>query len=89
MTQNADAQALKFPRRTIRRQETRARIVAAASRLFRSVGYAEATMAAIAEAADVHVTTMFTHFKSKAELAATLGEAAIVELGELIADAQG
>jgi AcrR family transcriptional regulator len=89
MRQNPDAQALRFPRRTIRREETRARIVAAASRLFRQVGYAEATMASIAEAADVHVTTLFTHFKNKAELAGTLGEAAIAELADLIANAQG
>jgi AcrR family transcriptional regulator len=89
MPQVPDARASRFPRRTLRREETRARIVAAASRLFRQVGYADATMASIADAADVHVATLFTHFKTKAELAATLGEAAIAELAGLIAKAQG
>jgi AcrR family transcriptional regulator len=89
MNDDVDPQAAKFPRRTIRRRETRAKIVAAASRLFRQVGYAEATMAAIADAADVHVTTLFTHFKTKSELAATLGDAAIDDLAAAIAEARG
>lgn len=89
MSDDVDPRAAKFPRRTIRRRETRARIVAAASRLFRQVGYAEATMAAIADAADVHVTTLFTHFKAKSELASTLGDAAIDDLAAAIAEARG
>lgn len=81
--------AARFPRRTSRRLETRARIVEAASKLFRGVGYADATMAAIAEAADVHVTTLFTHFKTKAELVATLGDAAIDDLASFIESSRG
>ena len=57
-------QAERFPRRTLRRQNTRARILRAAMQLFRQVGYGAATMNAIADAADVHVTTLFVHFKS-------------------------
>ena len=87
-TDDAD-RAARFPRRTSRRLETRARIVEAASKLFRGVGYADATMAAIAEAADVHVTTLFTHFKTKAELVATLGDAAIDELAGFIESSRG
>ena len=88
MTEEAD-RAARFPRRTNRRLETRARIVEAASKLFRGVGYEQATMAAIAEAADIHVTTLFTHFKTQAELVATLGDAAIAQLATHIEEARG
>lgn len=79
----------RFPRRTARRQQTRARILDAALREFQRVGYADATMNAIAEGADVHVTTLFVHFKAKRELAETLAEKELVGLEKLIADAQG
>lgn len=74
-----------FPRRSAAKARTRARIEDAARRLFITQGYSDATMAAIAEAADIHITTLFTHFASKRDLAAALavsaGEkfAAIVE----------
>lgn len=72
--------AERFPRRTLRRQNTRKRIILAATRLFQRVGYGSATMNAIAEAADVHVTTLFTHFKSKQDLAASANDATIERL---------
>lgn len=69
---------VRFPRRTAAKARTRQRIESAARKLFVELGYNDTTMAAIAEAADVHVTTMFTHFASKQELmtsiAATAGE---------------
>ncbi len=46
-------------------------------------------MLAIAEAADVHVTTLFTHFKAKRDLAATLGDDAIRQLSTLIDQSRG
>lgn len=79
----------KFPRRTQRRRQTRERILKAASRLFRKVGYGGATMNAIADAADVHVTTLFTHFKTKQELAVSLNDVAIERLTDVIAQAKG
>lgn len=79
----------RFPRRTARRQQTRARILDAALNEFQRVGYAEATMNAIAEAADIHVTTLFTHFKAKRELAETLANAELEQLSELIEAARG
>jgi AcrR family transcriptional regulator len=79
----------KFPRRTQRRLQTRETILKAATKLFRKVGYGGATMNAIAEAADVHVTTLFTHFKTKQDLAVSLNDAAIDRLARLIADAKG
>jgi AcrR family transcriptional regulator len=86
---DTQVQLEKFPRRTQRRRQTRERILKAASRLFRKVGYGGATMSAIADAADVHVTTLFTHFKTKQELAVSLNDAAIDRLAELVAKAKG
>ncbi len=57
--------------------------------LFRQVGYGAATMNAIADAADVHVTTLFVHFKSKQDLAASLNDASLERLEQLVADAKG
>ncbi len=82
-------QAERFPRRTLRRQNTRARILRSAMRLFRQVGYGAATMNAIADAADVHVTTLFVHFKSKQDLAVSLNDATIEQLKALVAEAKG
>jgi AcrR family transcriptional regulator len=79
----------RFPRRTARRQQTRARILDVALREFQRVGYADATMNSIAETADIHVTTLFTHFKTKRELAETLATAELEILASLIAKAQG
>ncbi len=82
-------QAEKYPRRTERRRQTRERILEAAARLFGAIGYGGATMNAIAEAADVHVTTLFAHFKTKQELAFSLVDQGIERLAELIDDAKG
>lgn len=88
MTQEV-LQAEKFPRRTQRRQQTRARIISAADKLFRTVGYGAATMAAIADEADVHVTTLFTHFKTKHDLAVSMNEQSVAILESMVAEAKG
>ena len=81
--------AERFPRRSARRARTRANILEAASAEFKKAGYAEATMNAIADAADIHVTTLFTHFKTKRDLAAALSDQEIDQLRELIDAAKG
>lgn len=63
---------IQYPRRTERRRRTRAAILKAAGDHFRKEGYAATTMQAIADSADVHVTTLFMHFKTKADLALAL-----------------
>jgi AcrR family transcriptional regulator len=88
MVAETDAQTERFPRRSARRQQTRMRILESALNEFQRVGYADATMNAIAEAADVHVTTLFTHFKAKRDLATTLADEEIDKLAELIAEAK-
>ncbi len=89
MTDDASTQAERFPRRTARRENTRKRIIKAAARLFQRVGYGSTTMNAIADAADVHVTTLFTHFKSKQDLAASANDITLRRLERLIAESQG
>jgi AcrR family transcriptional regulator len=84
-----EAQDERFPRRSARRIKTRAMILKAALVHFQKVGYADATLNAIADAADVHVTTLFTHFKTKRDLATSLADAEIERLAELIVAAKG
>lgn len=66
----------RFPRRAAGKARTRQRIENAARQLFSELGYADATMAAIAEAADVHITTLFTHFPGKRDLMDAVAAAA-------------
>lgn len=74
-----------FPRRTAAKARTRQRIEDAARRLFVTLGYADATMAAIADAADIHITTLFTHFASKRELAAAIATTAATRFEAVVA----
>ena len=76
-----------YPRRSDRKQRTRNRIIETAQSLFNDPGYKQATMARIAEQAEVHVTTVFNHFSSKAELMAAITAAHLAGL-ELIIDDQ-
>lgn len=76
---------VSFPRRTAAKARTRQRIEDAARRLFVTLGYADATMAAIADAADIHITTLFTHFSSKRELAAAIAATAGTRFEEVVA----
>lgn len=55
-------------RRAERAEETRRRILEAATSLFLEVGYAHTTMDAIATRADVAVETVYSRFRSKANL---------------------
>jgi AcrR family transcriptional regulator len=77
-----------YPRRSRRKRETRERILAAAYRLFSVKGYTDAAMTDIADAADIHVATLFTHFKSKKELSGAIADDAIAELENLVAEAR-
>ncbi|HEX2814390.1 MAG TPA: TetR/AcrR family transcriptional regulator [Sphingopyxis sp.] len=81
----SEASKVSFPRRTAAKARTRQRIEEAARRLFVTLGYGDATMAAIAEAADIHITTLFTHFASKRELAAAIAVRAGERFEEIVA----
>lgn len=84
-----DAAELKYPRRSSRKRQTRERILEAAQTLFQAHGYDAVKMTDIADAADVHVTTMFIHFKTKRDLAASISEADTDNLLALIDESQG
>src|SRR3954463_6887439 len=65
-------------RRSERAEQTRRRIVEAATALFDARGYAATTMEAIAERADVAVETVYSRFRTKANLLGAILEPAIV-----------
>lgn len=77
---------ISFPRREAAKARTRLRIENAARHLFITHGYSDATMAAIAEAADVHITTLFTHFASKRDLAEAIAVSAGKKFAEIAAE---
>ncbi len=68
---------IKYPRRTERRKRTRAKILEVAAKQFSETGYGATTMQNIADAADVHVTTLFMHFKAKGDIALNLAALSI------------
>jgi AcrR family transcriptional regulator len=76
----------RVPRKKLR---TRQRIIAVARGLVATADIDALTLAQIAAAADIHVTTLFTHFRSKHELLAALSEPDIEQLERVVADAQG
>tara|TARA_B100000678_G_scaffold57471_2_gene46291 strand:+ start:15793 stop:16416 length:624 start_codon:yes stop_codon:yes gene_type:complete len=59
----------KFPLRTKRKMETRQKLVRAARQLFLAKGYDNTTLEEIAEAAGLHVQTLYRHFGTKQDLA--------------------
>jgi AcrR family transcriptional regulator len=79
-TQADASEEAKYPRRTERRRRTRMRIQEVAAEQFSRAGFAATTMQAIADEADIHVTTLFTHFCSKNDLATSLVASAIKAL---------
>lgn len=64
--------------KTERGQQTRARVVGAATTLFRERGYLNTTMAAIAAAAEVAVQTLYLAFGSKAAILTAAHDTAVV-----------
>jgi len=80
--------AQAYPRRNKRKQKTRAAIIAAANALVRERGAANVTITDIADAADVHVTTLFNHFETRGALFAALSEPDIARLEEAVAAAR-
>ena len=75
---NAQSESPPRTRRAQRAEQTRRRILQAATALFDSRGYAATTMEAIAERADVAVETVYSRFRTKANLLDAILEPAIV-----------
>jgi AcrR family transcriptional regulator len=70
-------------RRTDKAQQTRQRIIDAATRLFLEHGYVPTTIEAIAEAADVAVETVYARFRNKTNLMIAVKDAAVTERGQV------
>jgi len=62
------AEEQPFGRRTRRRQQTHQSILDAAHRLFAERGYEHTKLIDIADAADLHLQTLYRHFNCKHEL---------------------
>ena len=60
---------VKYPLRSKRKAQTRVKILRAAQAVFYAKGYDDSTLDEIAEAAGVHVQTLYRHFATKQELA--------------------
>jgi len=71
------------------REESRARIIAAALRLFSSHGYERTTVRMIAEAAGVAQGLMYSHFAGKEELLRAIFEQSIADVYDSFARAAG
>jgi AcrR family transcriptional regulator len=81
---STDVQGQPRTRRSRRSEQTRARIVAAAGRLFVERGYPATTIEAVADAADVSVETVYVRFRNKRNLLDSYLDAAIVGDAEAV-----
>lgn len=55
--------------RALKKSQTRAALIRAATELFAELGYADTTMVAVATRANLHVQTLYKHFPNKEALA--------------------
>ncbi|HVL84346.1 MAG TPA: helix-turn-helix domain-containing protein [Pseudonocardia sp.] len=78
MSSSVKPSAARRSRRAERAEQTRQRIVESATALFDVRGYAGTTLEAIAERADVAVETVYSRFRTKANLLGAILEPAIV-----------
>ena len=78
MVPDVKAESERRTRRSDRAEQTRRRILDAATTLFDERGYASTTMEAIAAKADVAVETVYSRFRTKATLLEAILEPAIV-----------
>jgi AcrR family transcriptional regulator len=79
--------------RQVQKQETRARVLAAARDLFNEVGYEGATIRLVAQRAGVSVGSVFTTFSSKADILSQVMlervDALTAEVAAVVSDKQG
>jgi AcrR family transcriptional regulator len=78
---NGTVKAGKRTRRADKAQQTRQRIIDAATKLFLECGYVPTTIEAIAEEADVAVETVYARFRNKTGLMVAVKDAAVTEGG--------
>src|SRR5678815_2293799 len=86
--QAAGEAVVKVPtRRTLAKQQTRAKVLAAARRLFSEEGYEGATIRDIAAAAGMSTGAVFANFTDKSDLFREIMLADMVALGEAMREA--
>ena len=66
-----------YPRRTEKKKQSRTQLLRAANTLFGRKGYQYTKLHEVAEVADLHVQTLYRHFKTKEELAAAAAEVVV------------
>jgi AcrR family transcriptional regulator len=76
-SENISQDKTLYPRRTERRLQIRANLIRTAAIMFSRNGYSQTTLAEVAEAADVHVQTLYRHFSSKEDLALAAAQTAM------------
>ena len=67
----------QYPRRTKKKRQSRAQLTRAANTLFGRKGYQHTKLNEVAAVADLHVQTLYRHFKTKEELAAAAAEGVV------------
>lgn len=84
MTSTGSAHPPKEDRNTRRKAMTRAKLLAAARRLFASQGFEPTTIRDIAAEADIALGSFYNYFQTKEEVLAALLDAALTEQLELL-----
>src|SRR5258708_32932681 len=86
--QAADENKTKAPtRRALAKQQTRAKVLAAARRLFSEQGYEGATIRDIAAAAGMSTRAVFANFSDKADLFGEIMMTDLASLGDAVREA--
>ena len=66
--------AIQYPKRTEKKHRNRELLIDSAVRLFSTKGYKHTTLQEVATRADLHVQTLYGHFKNKEELCIAAAE---------------
>lgn len=79
----------QYPKRTRRKRNNRRKMIEATRKLLRKYPAADITLQQVADTAGVHVTTLFHHFDSKADLLTGVAEPPIEAIEEAVAASMG
>lgn len=79
--------AVVYPKRTHKKNLNREQLIDAAIRLFSTKGYQSTKLEDIADKAELHVQTLYRHFKGKDELASAAAEFVVDHCREFFEDA--
>ena len=80
--------SVKYPKRTLKKNLNREKLIVAATLLFSRNGHHGTTLDEVAAEAGVHVQTLYKHFKTKEELVTASAEIVIADCRALFEDKQ-